>query len=69
MEVLDKYGPVAVAMDSSDPNFVSYSVGTFGTSNGQYGSPGTCTSDKLGSNFKEYILKIIFLIIFFFKLM
>ena len=48
MEVLDKYGPVAVAMDSSDPNFVSYSVGTFGTKDGQYGSPGTCSSDHLG---------------------
>jgi len=30
MEVLDKYGPVAVSMDSSDPHFVSYSEGTFG---------------------------------------
>ena len=53
MEVLDKYGPVAVAMDSSDPHFVSYSVGTFGTSNGQYGANGSCSSDDLGFNFKE----------------
>jgi len=48
LEVLEKYGPVAVAMDSSDPHFVSYSEGTFGTSNGQYGSPGSCSSDNLG---------------------
>jgi hypothetical protein len=48
MEVLDIYGPVAIAFDSSDPNFVSYSVGTFGTSNGQYGANGTCSSDHLG---------------------
>ena len=29
MEVLDKYGPVAVALDASDPTFVSYHRGEF----------------------------------------
>ena len=48
MEVLDKYGPVAVAMDSSNPHFVSYNDGVFGLKNGQYGAPGSCSSDNLG---------------------
>jgi hypothetical protein len=29
MEVLDKYGPVAIAMDASDDTFVSYHRGNF----------------------------------------
>jgi hypothetical protein len=41
MEVLDKYGPVAVAIDSSHPSFVSYG-------NYAYGESGTCSNKKLG---------------------
>ena len=33
MEVLDKYGPVAVAIDASHPSFVTYSDGYFGLEN------------------------------------
>jgi hypothetical protein len=29
MEVLDQYGPVAIALDASDPTFVSYHRGEF----------------------------------------
>ena len=29
MEVLDKYGPVSVSIDSSHPKFVSYGKGDF----------------------------------------
>ena len=34
MEVLDKYGPVSVSIDSSHPKFVSYNKGEF-----NFGSP------------------------------
>jgi hypothetical protein len=30
--VLEQYGPVAVAIDSSSPKFVSYNAGNFGFS-------------------------------------
>ena len=29
LEVLDKYGPVSVSIDSSSPDFVSYEKGNF----------------------------------------
>ncbi len=46
MEVLDKYGPVSVSIDSSSPNFVSYEKGDFDD----------CNSDNIG--FKSLILLI-----------
>ena len=42
MEVLDKYGPVAVAIDASSPNFVSYSDNFYGS------TPGSCSNRTLG---------------------
>ena len=46
MEVLDKYGPVAVAIDASHPLFVSYSDHTFGN------KLKMCSSKKIGYRFK-----------------
>jgi hypothetical protein len=42
MEVLDKYGPVAVAIDASNPKFISYSDDIFAS------KPGFCNNDTLG---------------------
>ena len=42
MEVLDKYGPVSVAIDASDPLFVSYSSSIYGN------VPGRCNSSRIG---------------------
>jgi hypothetical protein len=42
MEVLDKYGPVAVASDASSPNFVSYSDNYYGS------TPGSCSNSTIG---------------------
>jgi len=42
MEVLDKHGPVAVAIDASHPLFVSYSDYIYGT------IPGRCNSSRIG---------------------
>jgi hypothetical protein len=42
MEVLDKYGPVAIAIDASDPLFVSYSSSIYGY------VPGRCNSNRIG---------------------
>jgi hypothetical protein len=42
MEVLDKYGPVAVAIDASNPNFVSYNDHIYGV------KPGSCNNNTLG---------------------
>jgi hypothetical protein len=35
MEVLDKYGPVSVSIDSSSPDFVSYEKGHFDDCNSE----------------------------------
>ncbi len=37
MEVLDKYGPVSVSIDSSSPHFVSYEKGDFDDCNSDKG--------------------------------
>ena len=42
MEVLDKYGPVAVAIDSSHSTFVSYGNYLYGTTDK------TCSNTNLG---------------------
>jgi hypothetical protein len=42
MEVLDKYGPVAVAIDASNPRFISYSDDFFGSKSG------FCNNNTLG---------------------
>jgi hypothetical protein len=41
IQVLDKYGPVAVAVDGSSPKFQNYLSGVFGGDN-------TCSKDKIG---------------------
>ena len=53
MEVLDKYGPVSVSIDSSHPKFVSYSTGYFksGSSNA------TNIGSKILIKYWEYNLK------------
>ena len=42
MEVLDKYGPVAVAIDASHSTFVSYD-------NYVYGESGQCNNKNIGT--------------------
>ena len=45
-EVLDKYGPVAVALDASNSEFIQYYNGYFGSSSD------SCNNPKLGFNYK-----------------
>jgi len=60
MEVLDKYGPVSVAIDASDPLFVSYSSSIYGN------VPGRCNSSRIGIPLNiNYINCILYLFIFF----
>ena len=42
MEVLDKYGPLAVSIDASDPTFISYFSGVYGL------KPSVCNSSRIG---------------------
>ena len=44
-EVLDKYGPVAVALDASNSEFIQYDEGYFGSSSD------SCNNPKLGFNY------------------
>ena len=60
MEVLEKYGPVAVAIDASHSKFFSYSDDYYGS------SPGLCNSTILGIYyyallFQKYLKIILFL--------
>jgi hypothetical protein len=45
IQVLDKYGPVAVAIDGSSQEFQDHTSGVFN---------GTCSKDKIG---KKYLQK------------
>jgi hypothetical protein len=42
IQVLDKYGPVAVAIDGSPQEFQNYTSGVFN---------GTCNKDKIGKKY------------------
>ena len=54
MEVLEQYGPVAVALDASNPKFIHYYDEYFGSSSD------SCNNPKLGFNYKYNIKIIIF---------
>ena len=47
IQVLDNYGPVAVAVDGSSQEFQNYQSGIFS------GVNNTCSKDKIGKNLSE----------------
>ena len=49
MEVIDKYGPVAVAIDASHSSFTSYTMGSYAKLNEH------CNKKRIGFNINDII--------------
>ncbi len=56
IEVLDKYGPVAVAIDASHPSFVSYANYVYGENQCSKKNIGTFSKLKIKNNFIFYVI-------------